>query len=143
MEPQGSAQLNDDTYEKPEDWGEIHQWEALSSGFSSTESSRWWAISRYYPDSAAAEADSAEMIDRMNGYRTAITPLMYPNMSNVGLAAAAEHPYVINELCTSLTPVYTSDQTGSILTVWCQMSQPYGNRWQTMMEMRDLGFLLP
>jgi hypothetical protein len=79
----------------------------------------------------------------MNGYRTAVTPLMFPNMSGEGLAAAAEDPYVINEFCTSLTPVYASDETGSVLTVWCRMSEPSSNRWHTMLDMRDLGFLLP
>lgn len=72
----------------------------------------WWAISLFYPDPEAAEADAGEIMDRMNGYRTAITPLMYPNMSDEGLAAAAKHPYPISESCTSLTPVHTSDDSG-------------------------------
>ena len=83
------------------------------------------------------------MVGRMSGYRTAITPLMFPNMSDEVLAAAAERPNVINEFRTSLTPVHASDETGSTLTVWCQMSEPPSNPWHTMLDMGDLGFLLP
>jgi hypothetical protein len=103
----------------------------------------WWAISLFYPDPEAAEADAGEVIDRMNGYRTAITQLMYPSMSGEGLTAAAQLPYPISESCASLTPVHTSDEAGSVLTVWCQVAEQSSARWLRLMEYRDLGFLLP
>jgi hypothetical protein len=56
---------------------------------------------------------------------------------------AAEHPYPINEAWVSLTPVYTSDENGSVLTVWCQEAEQPGISWLGLMEWRDLGFLLP
>ena len=68
---------------------------------------------------------------------------MHPSMSDEGLAAAAEHSHPINESCTSLTPVHSSEETGSALTIWCQMGDQSKIRWLGSMEMKDLGFLLP
>jgi hypothetical protein len=143
MEPPGHPHLGHDTYQKPDAWGEIHNWEVMAAGYSATEDARWSAISLFYSDPDAAQADAGELVGRMNGYRTAVTPLMFPNMTEEGLAACAEGPYVINEFCTTLTPVYASDETGSVLTVWWRMYEPPSNRWHTMLDMRDLGFLLP
>jgi hypothetical protein len=41
-------------YEKPAEWGDLHQWEALGAGYSVIEGSPWWAISVFYPDPEAA-----------------------------------------------------------------------------------------
>jgi hypothetical protein len=51
----------------------------LGVGYSLIEDSPWWAISLFYPDPEAAEADAGEIINRMNSYQTAITSLMYPD----------------------------------------------------------------
>jgi hypothetical protein len=68
LEPEGFARKLL-VYEKPAEWGNLHQWEALGAGYSVIEGSPWWAISLFYPHPEAAEADAGEIIDRMNGYR--------------------------------------------------------------------------
>jgi hypothetical protein len=143
LEPDGRSELSQDTYERPADWGAISHWEALATGYVREDGNSWWGISLFYPDPEAAEVDVEEIIDRMQGYRTAITPLMYPDMSAEGLARAAEHLYPIDEYCASLTPVHTSDESGSVLTVWCEVAEEPALSWWLLLEMRDLGFLLP
>jgi hypothetical protein len=70
---------------KPEDWGDIHHWEALGAGFTRVDGDPWWAISLFYPDPEAAAADAGEILDRMQGHETAI-PHISPTMSAEGLA---------------------------------------------------------
>lgn len=140
LEPEGQPQLSYDAYPKPNGWGDIHQWEALGAGFTRVEGEPFWAISLFYPDPAAAAADAGEIINRMKGYESAI-PLIDPTMSAEGLARIPQHP--IDASCASLTPVHTNDDSGSVLTIWCQVAQEPAMSWWIFLMFRDLGFLLP
>jgi hypothetical protein len=139
LEPEGFARKL--AYEKPEDWGTLHQWEALGAGYGVTEGIPWWAFSLYYPDAGAAEADASELRERMTGYHTAIIPLMYPDMSEEGLAGAPRYPS--DQSCSALITDVTKFEDGSVLTVWCTKKEERSISWHMLIQTRDLGFLLP
>ena len=64
-------------YEKPDEWGDLHQWEAMAMGYGVSDDVPWLALSLFYPDPDAAEADAGELTLRTSGYDTAI-PLPHP-----------------------------------------------------------------
>ena len=129
-------------YEKPENWGNLHQWEALGMGFGVSGGVPRFALSLFYPDPDAAKADAQELVLRMAHYDSAI-PLMYPEMGEVQLAAMPKQP--IDEMCGELNGGYQSGETSSTLTVRCDVTDPARASiwWSVLLNMRDLGFLLP
>lgn len=133
-------------YEKPEDWGDLHQWEALGIGYGIRDDVPWMALSLFYPDPAAAEADAEELTLRMSNYESAI-PLMYPQFREEQLAAmlgdGRDQP--INAICRTLDATISSDEIGSVLTMRCDIVDENASNmwWSVLLDMRDLGFLLP
>ena len=129
-------------YEKPEDWGDLHQWEALGIGYGISLGVPRLTLALFYPDRDAAEADWEELTLRMSGYDSAI-PLMYPEMPAEQLALMPMQP--VDAICEALNAGTRSGGFGSILTMRCDIKdQAIANIWWSqLLNMRDLGFLLP
>jgi hypothetical protein len=128
-------------YDKPEGWDTIHNWEVLALDYGVADGMGWWKFSLFYSDQEAAADDAQELVQRMQGYQTTI-PLMYPEMSREALQGFPQQP--IDFACNSLSSSVEQNQAGSTLTVHCALSEDVtvSFLWQ-MIEMRDLGFLLP
>ena len=129
-------------YEKPDEWGDLHQWEALGMGYGISEGVPWMAISLFYPDRDAALADAGELTLRMSDYDSAI-PLMYPDLREEALAGSPDRPF--DSICGTIDATARRDESGSTLTMRCDMKEEFGRNiwWFGFLDMRDLGFLLP
>ena len=129
-------------YEKPENWRDLHQWEALGMGYGISGGVPWLALSLSYPDPDAAEADAGELTLRMSDYDSALR-LTHPELREEQLAAMLKRP--IDEICGALKAGYSSDGNGSTLTIRCNMKEGIARSawWSVLLNMRDLGFLLP
>lgn len=114
---------------KPEHWGQTHTWEYLAAGFGITEGQPWWKLVLSYPDPNTASADIDELSRRWEEYQ------LYTWLSQ-------RDPQPLTELCPSPEFDAWSDQDRSVLTVHCPL-QERTSVWFVMLEMRDLGFLLP
>jgi hypothetical protein len=115
------------TFEKPSEWGELHQWEALAVGYGRTsDGERWYRFSVYYEDPKAAEADAQELVKRMQSYA----------MLDGGMK-----PFDLE--CSSLTSQVSEEADGSTLTVQCDLREGKGGFWLILVEMRELLFLTP
>ena len=134
--------VNPPRYEKPDDWGDLHQWEALGMGYGISEGAPWLALSLFYPDPDAAEADAGELALRMSDYDSAV-PLTHPELRQDQLAGMLKRP--IDEICEAFKVGYSSDGNGSTLTIICNMKEGIARSawWSVLLDMRDLGFLLP
>lgn len=129
---EGQANILSD-YQRPSDWGVIHEWEALGIGFGRDDDARWLVISLFYSDPDAAEADAQELLQRMDGYSTVATELSDRN-------AWLEFP--IDTSCSRLTSDAQRHDDGSTLSIQCALTEDAVS-WVLLMELRDLGFLLP
>ncbi|MFQ5878823.1 MAG: hypothetical protein ACE5IZ_01425 [Dehalococcoidia bacterium] len=118
-------------YQKQPSWGTLHPWDILGLGYKTAEGSRWWAIALFYPDPTAAKSDGDELVRRMQEYTTTIQDPDWP-----------QRPFV--EFCGPLSWSYASRHDGSTLTVLCPLKEdaPVG-MWTVLIDLRDLGFLLP
>ncbi|MCH7737279.1 MAG: hypothetical protein IH872_07740 [Chloroflexi bacterium] len=99
-------------------------------------------LSLFYPDPDAAKADAAELTLRMSAYASAIR-LMYPEMREEQLAAMQQQP--VDAICGALNAGYRSGEFGSTLTMRCDVKDQAAANiwWSVLLNMRDLGFLLP
>ncbi len=129
-------------YDKPEEWGELHQWEAMGIGYGISGGIPQLTLSLFYSDPDAAEADAEELTLRMSDYDTAAA-LMYPDMGEPQLAAMIQQP--VDTICGALNAGYRSGDFGSILSMRCDVEDTvFANIWwSVLLNMRDLGFLLP
>jgi hypothetical protein len=129
-------------YEKPDEWGDLHRWEALGMGYGISEGVPWMALSLFYPDRDAALADAQELTLRMSDYDSAI-PLMYPELRKEQLAGMPDRPF--DSICGTIDATARRDDNGSTLTMTCDMKDEFGRSiwWSVLLDMRDLGFLLP
>jgi len=129
-------------YDKPEEWGVLHRWEALGIGYGISGGTPQLTLSLFYLDSDAAEADAEELTLRMSDYDTAAA-LMYPEMGEAQLAAMIQQP--VDTICGALNSGYRSGEFGSILSMRCDVEDTvFANIWwSVLLNMRDLGFLLP
>ena len=103
----------------------------------------WFALSLFYPDPDAAKADAGELTVRMSSYDSAI-PLMYPELSEEQLAVMLKRP--VDAICGAIYAGYRGGgENGSTLTMRCDVkNQDVANIWwSVLLNMRDLGFLLP
>jgi len=123
-------------FEEQETWGTLHEWEAVGFGFGKdADAEKWYAVSLFYPDPDAAEADAPELVHRMETYETVYQD--YP-----------EHPFVDTEIVSTSHVTY---EDGSVLTVRYRApgaTIPFGGGphpviWFELVAGRDLGFLVP
>ena len=129
-------------YDKPDEWGDLHQWEAMAMGYGVSDGVPWLAISLFYADPDAAKADAGELTLRMSDYDSAI-PLTHPELREEQLAGMPDRPF--DSICGPLNATYSGDGNGSTLTMKCGMKDEFGRSiwWAVLLNMRDLGFLLP
>lgn len=120
-------------YEKPEDWGAIHEWSDMGAGYGRGEEGEWWIISVFYPDPDAADADAEEILQRMWGYNSAQTELGERSL-------LPQQP--IDQSCSELTADTRQHEGGSVLSVRCTMKEDGATALQ-LADLRDVGFLLP
>ena len=111
-------------------------------GYGITEGAPWMALSLFYPDRDAAKADAGELTLRMSDYDSALR-LTHPELREEQLAAMLKRP--IDEICEAFKVGYSSDGNGSTLTIRCNMKEGIArSAWfSVLLDMRDLGFLLP
>ena len=121
-------------YEKPAEWGTIHEWSDLGAGYGRSEEGEWWVMSLFYPDPDAADADADELISRMWGYDSA-----FPEFVEQG--ALVQQP--VDHSCSQLTANAQAHEGGSILSIRCAMKEGEDLTALHLVEFRDLGFLLP
>ncbi len=139
LQPERGSSL---IYDKPEEWGALHGWEALGAGYVIADGSTWWGLSLFYPDPEVAGADAEELVRRMSDHKTEIS-LIHREPSKEAPGQDPKRPF--DEYCRSLSPRVRSDENGSTLTAWCKVgNNASGDEWWSVfLDMRDLGFLLP
>ena len=129
-ETEGSVGLSQ--YEKPAEWGTLHEWSDMGAGYGRSEEGQWWVISLFYSEPDAAVADADELIQRMRGYDTALTEFVERGWP--------QRP--IDQACSQLNAVIQQREDGSTLSIRCTMSEDGPTALQ-LVDLRDLGFLLP
>ena len=117
-------------YDKQTDWGTLNEWELFAAGHGVSGTDRLLTISLYYPDPAHAAEDAEELERRILSYVTVIPQLA---------SGPSEKPYA--QMCGPLTSSVSSVGAGSILTVRCPIKN--GINWWQLIDLRDIGFLLP
>ena len=139
LEPEG---VNQPRYEKPEEWGELHRWAALGMGYGISGGVPWFALSLFYPDPDAAKADAGELTLRMTDYDSALR-LTHPELREEQLAVMLQQP--VDAICEAINVGYRLFENGSTLTMRCDIVDEAGRNvwWSVLLNMRDLGFLLP
>jgi len=141
-------------FEKQDSWGMLHEWEVVGFGFGKDDDGEpRYAISIFYPDPDAAEADASEFVHRMRTYKASV----WEELLQRGYP---EHPLVGSEI---ISTSHASYGDGSTLTVRYTASGPISSwpsagwyvgrdtpahypepvAWFMLVEMRDLGFLVP
>ena len=129
-ETDGSVVLSQ--YEKPAEWGTLHEWSDMGASYGRSEEGQWWVVSLFYSRPGEAVADADELIQRMRGYDTALTELVERGWP--------QRP--IDQACSQLNAVIQQRENGSTLSIRCTMSEDEPTALQ-LVDLRDLGFLLP
>lgn len=119
-------------FEKPADWGTLHEWSDMGAGYGRGEEGEWWVISLYYAELDAADADADELLQRMHGYETTMTELVERGW--------LQQP--IDQSCSQLSADTRQHEGGSILSVRCTMKED-GATALRLADLRDVGFLVP
>ena len=132
LNPETEGSVGPSQYEKPAEWGTLHEWSDMGAGYGRGDEGRWWVISLFYSDPDAAIADADELIQRMRGYDTALTELVERGWP--------QRP--IDQACSQLTADTQQHEDGSTLSIRCAMRED-GATALFLVDVRDLGFLLP
>jgi hypothetical protein len=117
----------------PDSWGQLHTYDMACLGYRAEGDKRFFDISLYYADKKTAEADGAEIINRMQSYTL---NTWIENLDNI----AFTDMYVPDE------PVVKQYAEGAVLKISCQLI-PEGRRGVLMlmgesgMPFHDLLFL--
>ena len=125
-------------YDKPSDWGTLNEWEIFAAGYGVSDAGQYLTFSLYYPDPAHATQDAEELERRIPSYVT-IVPQLFPDAPPQLAAGWPKKPY--DQMCGPLTFSTGNAGVGSILTVRCPINNDI--TWWQLIDMRDLGFLLP
>ena len=135
LNPRGGSPVNLLQLEKPADWGTLHEWSEIGAGYGRDAEGEWWVISLYYPDRDAADADADELLQRMQGYETALP----------GLVERGWLQNPIDQSCSELAAESRQHEHGSTLSIRCEMTEMMeeGTTALHLVDFRDLGFLIP
>ena len=132
LDPEGSEGLFYETFEKPAEWGELHQWEALGAGYRrQADSTERITFALFYSDPDAAKSDEAELLGRM---------LDYTLEHQGGAPGESVKPFML--WCDSLTADAQAQESGSTLSITCNNASSSGF-WGAMVAFQGLGFLSP
>ncbi len=132
MDPETGLAAGFAQFERPAEWGTLHEWSDMGAGYGRDAEGEWWIISIYYADPDAAAADADELIGRMQDYDTAVAEQF----------REVSYPRPIDHSCSQLTAETRQHEHGSTLSVRCRMTED-GATALHFVELRDLGFLLP
>ena len=132
MDPEVGLSAGFSQFEKPAEWGTLHEWSDMGAGYGRDEEGDWWVISLFYSDPGAADADADELIQRMWGYDTALMELV---RAGIGYS----NPSTNHAVSLRRKP---GDMNGSNLSIRCTMIEDGATALQ-LVDLRDLGFLLP
>ena len=125
-------------YDKPSDWGTLNEWELFAAGYGVSDAGQYLTFSLYYPDPAHATQDAEELERRIPSYFT-VVPQLFPEAPPQLAAGWPKKPY--DQMCGPLTFSTGNAGVGSILTVQCPIKNDI--TWWQLIDLRDLGFLLP
>ena len=132
LNPEAGLSAGFSKYEKPAEWGTLHEWSDMGAGYGRGEEGEWWVLSLFYSEPNAADADADELIQRMWGYDTALTEL----------AGQISPQQPVDQSCSQLTAETRQHEAGSTLSIRCEMMEE-GTTALHLVDLRDLGFLLP
>ena len=132
LNPESGSPVDLSQFEKPAEWGTLHEWSDMGAGYGRDEEGEWWIISLFYSDPDAAEADALELLGRMGSYDTSLPELVERGW--------LQQP--VDQSCSELTAEIWRHEHGSNLSVRCEMMEN-GATALHLVDLRDLGFLLP
>lgn len=132
LNPEGGAAVDLSQFEKPDEWGTLHDWSDMGTGYGRDAEGEWWVLSLFYTDRDAADADADELIERMRGYDTAL-----PDLVERGWL---QKP--IDQSCSQLSAETRQHEHGSTLSIHCEMMEE-GTTALNLLDFQDLAFLLP
>ena len=127
-------------YDKPAEWGVLNEWELFAVGYGISGTDRLLTLSLYYPNPDDAAADAGELERRIPHYTT-VVPQLFPDAPPELEEGWPEKPYA--QMCGVLTSSTSDAGDGSVLTIQCPLNNEAGISWRELVDMRDLGFLLP
>ena len=125
------------TYDKPPGWGSLGPWSVFAAGGGSENGQPYVTFTMAFDDPDAAERNLDEIRDRVKSYKT----LVPERLSDSPALAAGWPEYPLDEACSSLSVEAARWPFGSAISVQCQTQ--FNLIWTQMVNLRDLGFLLP
>ena len=132
--PVGSVPL---TYAKPSDWGTLDHWNLLAAGSGQENGHPFFALTIAFDDPTAADSNLDEVKVRLANYQT-LVPQRFPE-STALIQGWPDLP--LEETCHDTSINATSSTHGSTITIVCKTNIPLF--WTQMVDLRDLGFLIP
>jgi hypothetical protein len=120
-----------DEVEKPEDWGELHQWETAGFGMEiEGDGTRNLIYALYYNDPDAGEADADELMRRMSDFSSEITDRLF-GVGNPFEACEFSVSYAVHDEGSTTTVICKVEEDAQIIPPWM------------LVDTGDLGFLVP
>ena len=132
--PLGSIPL---THVKPASWNTLEQWEILAAGNGLQDGQPYFALTIAFEDPKAADSNLDELRARLEGYKT-IVPQRFPESAAL-IQGWPSQP--LDETCNDISLDAVSSTHGSTITVLCETHIPL--LWTQIVDLRDLGFLVP
>ena len=132
--PLGSIPL---THVKPASWNTLEQWEILAAGNGLQDGQPYFALTIAFEDPKAADSNLDELRARLEGYKT-IVPQRFPESAAL-IQGWPSQP--LDERCNDISIDAVSSTHGSTITVLCETHIPL--LWTQIVDLRDLGFLVP
>ena len=132
--PVGSIPL---TYAKPPAWGALDQWNILAAGSGVEDGQPYFAFTIAFDDPTAADSNLDEVKARVENYQT-LVPQRFPE-STALIEGWPNRP--LDEACNDISINALSWTYGSTITMLCQTH--ISLLWTQLVDLRDLGFLVP
>ena len=125
------------THAKPPDWGNLSSWNILAAGSGIKDGQPFFAFTIAFDDPAAADSNFDEFKARVENYETLI-PQRFPDSPHL-IEGWPNQP--LDEACSDVFITAQRWTFGSTITVFCQT--PTSRLWSQLLDLRDLGFLVP
>jgi len=121
----------------PEDWGLLHRYEMVGTGYKDDGRERSWVLSLYYTNGTDASADAAKLAKRMASYEF---HTQYKDSKS-----SAREIEILSDLFDVGSPMVRSFGNAATLTVECRYKpETPGSAWLgPTYTLRDLLFLAP
>ena len=122
---------------KPPAWGTLSPLKIFAAGGGIKDGQPFFALSMAFDDPAAADSNIDEVKGRVENYHT-IVPKRFPEAPHLK-EALPNQPF--NEVCSDISINSLRWTSGSTITVTCQTETNLF--WSLLLNLRDLGFLVP